>query len=138
MDVPLSSGADQEKKTSDKNDPPAGCLLSVAVCMLTNGLGIHPAYSLAAESAVEGPVPNLAKSLRVQVSDSLSGALQVITAGRKSLFQGFPIAGVLGSVKANFVPILGDMKAGTTPVQHRGGHDPGQRAGIWSCCALSW
>jgi hypothetical protein len=55
---------------------------------------------------------------------------------RKSLFQGLPIAGVVDAVKANFVPISGDMKAGTATVRHRGGRLDGGFAAKWTSGAL--
>jgi hypothetical protein len=59
-----------------------------------------------------------------------------IRGDRKSLFQGFPVEGVVDAVKANFVPISGDMKAGTTTVQHHGGRHDGEFAANWTSRAL--
>ena len=48
------------------------------------------------------------------------------------LFQDFPIAGVVDEVKANLVPIPGELKAGTTTVLHRGGRHDRQLAANWT------
>ena len=67
---------------------------------------------------------------------ALSSLPREVIGDRKSLFQGFPIAGVVDAVKANFVPISGDIKAGTTTVQHRGGRHDGEFAANWTSGAL--
>lgn len=55
---------------------------------------------------------------------------------RKLLFQGFDVAGDVDAIKANFVPISGDMKAGATTVQHRGGRHDRQFPANWTPRAL--
>ena len=52
------------------------------------------------------------------------------------LFQGFLVAGVVASVKAKFVPISGDMKAGTTMVLHHGSRLDGEFVANWTSGAL--
>jgi len=46
------------------------------------------------------------------------------------------MAGVVASVKANFVPIPGDMKAGTATVRHRGNRLDGGRRKLDFRCSV--
>jgi hypothetical protein len=52
-------------------------------------------------------------------------------------FRVFWVAGVVDAVKANFVPISEDTKAGTTAVPHRGGRLEVDLAVNWTSGALS-
>ena len=45
---------------------------------------------------------------------------------RNRFFQGFSVVRVVDAVKANMMPISGDMKAGTMTMQHLGGHLNGE------------
>jgi hypothetical protein len=55
---------------------------------------------------------------------------------KELLFRGFLVAGVVASVKANFVSISGEMKAGTTMVLHRGGRHDSEFGAKWSSDAM--
>ena len=55
---------------------------------------------------------------------------------KELLFQGFLVAGVVASVKANFVSISGEMKAGTTMVLHHGSRLDGEFVSNWTSGAL--
>jgi hypothetical protein len=60
-----------------------------------------------------------------------------LIAEKKSLFQGFGVAGGIDCVKDIFVPISLYVKTRTSTVRHRGGRNHGEFAANWSSGALS-